>query len=192
VKRTRGDVRVVRQRTPKEEANRSASGRCHIPPPPLRRPLLNERGCSPRQRGGRGHGQIGGTARTPGPAELQVLEGSYTRAAMPPEASPAGPPEAYIFWGGAGIRRSRLWAVTGTGGAGCTSGACSPVQNTAFPGRARSRKGGSGGCPGRQPAPGELQGPRTGTAAKPISETAGPGGGGAKCTNCATNCPAGM
>jgi hypothetical protein len=34
--------------------------------------------------------------------------------------------------------------VTKTG-AGCTSGACSPVQNMAFPGRACSRKGGSSG-----------------------------------------------
>jgi hypothetical protein len=45
-------------------------------------------------------------------------------------------------------------------GAGCTSGACIPVQNTAFPGRACSRKGGPSGGQGRQPAPGEPQGPR--------------------------------
>jgi hypothetical protein len=51
-------------------------------------------------------------------------------------------------------------------GAGCTLGACSPVRNTAFPRPACSRKGGSGGGQGCQPAPGtaappglELQSP---------------------------------
>jgi hypothetical protein len=57
--------------------------------------------------------------------------------------------------------------VTETG-AGCTLRACSPVRNTAFPRPACSRKGGSGGGQGGQPArwncrapPGglELQGP---------------------------------
>jgi hypothetical protein len=54
--------------------------------------------------------------------------------------------------------------VTETG-AGCTSGACSPVRNAAFPHPACSQKGGSGRGQGRQPAPGtagppgqELQG----------------------------------
>jgi hypothetical protein len=53
--------------------------------------------------------------------------------------------------------------VTGTG-AGCTSGACSPVQNTAFPGQACSRKGGSGWGQGRQPAPGTAGPPGPGLA----------------------------
>jgi hypothetical protein len=61
-------------------------------------------------------------------------------------------------------------------GAGCTSGACSSVQNTAFPGRACSRKGGSSGGQGRQPAPGEPQGPR-GWNSRAHSGTAGGGVG---------------
>jgi hypothetical protein len=61
-------------------------------------------------------------------------------------------------------------------GAGCTSGACSPVQNTAFPVRACSRKGGSSGGQGRQPAPGEPQGPR-GWNSRVHSGTAGGGVG---------------
>jgi hypothetical protein len=65
--------------------------------------------------------------------------------------------------------------VTETG-AGCTSGACSPVQNTAFPGRACSRKGGSSGRQGRQPAPGEPQGPQ-GWNSRAHSGTAGGGVG---------------
>ena len=59
-------------------------------------------------------------------------------------------------------------------GAGCTSGACSPVQNTAFPGRACSRKGAppnpdpdQQSMPHRKRAQSRLQqaGPRTGAGA---------------------------
>jgi hypothetical protein len=38
-------------------------------------------------------------------------------------------------------------------GAWCTSGACRPARSTAFPRRARSRKGEVGGAPSRQPPP---------------------------------------
>jgi hypothetical protein len=52
-------------------------------------------------RGANGHGTAGGGGGcTGGPIELQGLAGSHTRPARPPEASSAGPPEAYIFFGG--------------------------------------------------------------------------------------------
>jgi len=50
-------------------------------------------------------------------------------------------------------------------GAGCTSGACSPVQNTAFPGRACSRKAGPAGARGTSQLLGNRRVPGAGTAA---------------------------
>jgi hypothetical protein len=51
--------------------------------------------------------------------EPQELEGPHARPVRRPEASSAGPPEAYPFRGRAEIRRSRLPVVTETG-AGCS------------------------------------------------------------------------
>ena len=108
--------------------------------------------------------RVRGCAPQAGPRNFRVFEGLYTRPARPPEASSAGPPEAYIFLRGAEIRRSRLWSLTETG-AGCTSGACSSVQNTAFPGRACSRKGGSSaGARGASQLLGNRRVPGAGTA----------------------------
>jgi hypothetical protein len=78
--------------------------------------------------------------------------------------------------------------VTETG-AGCTSGACSPVQNTAFPGRAyiAGRAGPRGRVRQRPGAPASSWNcslPRTGTAGS-IAKLQGPGGE-AKCSNCCT------
>jgi hypothetical protein len=102
---------------------------------------------------------------------------TYTRPARPPERGKLRRTAGgllHLGWGRAEIMEEPP-VVTGTG-AGCTSGACSLVQNTAFPGRACSRKGGSGGGQRRQPAPGKLQGPR-GWNCRVHSGTAGGGGG---------------
>jgi hypothetical protein len=50
-------------------------------------------------RGANGHrtAEGGGGRAAGGPVELQGFAGSHTRPARPPEASSAGPPEAYIF-----------------------------------------------------------------------------------------------
>jgi hypothetical protein len=41
----------------------------------------------------------GACAPQAGPRNFRVFEGPYIRPARPPEASSAGPPEAYIFLG---------------------------------------------------------------------------------------------
>jgi hypothetical protein len=142
-------------------------------------------GCGAQGRQGTWNRRVRGCAPQAAPRNFRVFEGAYTRPATPharpPEASSAGPPEAYIFLGGS-CDKEEPPVVTEIG-AGCTSGACSLVQfliylflvqNTAFPGRACSRKGGSSGGQGRQPAPEEPQGPQ-GWNCRVQSGTAGGG-----------------
>jgi hypothetical protein len=43
--------------------------------------------------------RVRGCAPQAAPRNFRVFEGPCTRPARPPEASSAGPPEAYIFWG---------------------------------------------------------------------------------------------
>jgi hypothetical protein len=103
-----------------------------------------------------------------GSAELQGVWGALHPPRKAAEGKLRRTAGGSHFLGGELRKEEQPPVVTGTG-AGCTSGACSLlVQNTAFPGRACSRKGGSGGGQGRQP------GSSWGTAGPPGLELQGP------------------
>ena len=57
-------------------------------------------GLGAQGRQGTWNRRVRGCAPQAGPRNFRVFEGPYTRPARPPEASSAGPPEAYIFLGG--------------------------------------------------------------------------------------------
>jgi hypothetical protein len=119
----------------------------------------------------------GGCALQAAPRNFRACKG----AVHPPRKAAGGKLRRtagglHFLWGGAEMRRSRLWSLKLVLDA-LRVHARSLVQTTAFPGRACSRKGGSsGGAQGRQPAPGEPQGPQ-GWNSRVHSGTAGGRGG---------------